>query len=132
MTLELRQTIPAGDMKMVSDALAQLERGEKTVTIPASLTAFLSEILRQIQQGESITVLTNTPELTTNQAAELLGVSRPFLVNNLLEAGVIPFHYVGSHRRVYLTDLVAYKEEKARQHALLDEMTAFEQEQGWY
>lgn len=69
-----------------------------------------------------VTMLTSTQELNTNQAAELLGVSRPFLVSNLLEAGVIPFHYVGSHRRIYLTDLMACREEKARQRALLDEM----------
>lgn len=88
MTLELKREVSSKDLQLVGDALAQLERGEHTVTLPDSLTSFFSDLLRHVQQGDTLTVLTTAQELTTNEAAELLGVSRPFLVNNLLEAGV--------------------------------------------
>lgn len=132
MTLELKQVMQQDDLRLVDHALTQLEKGEATVTLPAALTPFLSELLRHVRQGDELTVVTREQELTTNEAALLLGVSRPFLIHNLLEAGIIPFHFVGSHRRVSMADLLAYQQEKERQHALLDEIAREAQEMGLY
>ena len=77
-------------------------------TIPPSLYAVLVEALRLLTEGNGVSVLPVAAELTTQQAADLLNVSRPFVVK-LLEDGGIPFHKVGSHRRISLQDLLAYK-----------------------
>lgn len=132
MALELKQVMQQEDLRLVDHALTQLEKGEATVTLPAALTPFLSELLRHVRQGDELTVVTRGQELTTNEAAVLLGVSRPFLIHNLLEAGIIPFHFVGSHRRVSMADLLAYQQEKERQHALMDEIASEAQEMGLY
>ena len=122
MTVQLKQVVQQEDLRLVRDALTQLEQGEHTVTLPSVLTPFLSDLLRHIQQGEALTVVTTAQELTTNEAAALLGVSRPFLIHNLLDAGLLPFHRVGSHRRISAGDLLAYRKEQQRRTALLDEL----------
>ena len=132
MTLELKRGLPARDLQVIGDALAQLEQGEQTVTLPGSLAPFLSELLRHVQRGEDLAVFTSSQELTTSEAAELLGVSRPFLVSNLLKAGTLPFHYVGSHRRIYVSDLLAYQQEQKRQEELLAEIAREAQDMDLY
>lgn len=132
MTLELKRGLPAKDLQVIGDALAQLERGEQTVTLPGSLAPFLSELLRHVQRGEDLTVFTSAQELTTNEAAELLGVSRPFLVSHLLKTGTLPFHYVGSHRRIYVSDLLAYQQEQRRQEELLAKIAREAQDMDLY
>ena len=78
------------------------------ITIPPSLYAVLLEALRLLTDGNGVSVLPATAELTTQQAADLLNVSRPSVVK-LLEDGAIPFHKAGSHRRISLQDLLIYK-----------------------
>lgn len=88
--------------------------------IPESLYRVLLEAVKQLVQGNGITVLPVTAELTTQQAADLLNVSRPFFVEKILEAGDIPYRTVGTHRRVALKDLLAYKHRRdAERHATL-------------
>lgn len=101
---------------------------------PVAISPLLSRLLRQslqeFQQGHALTLIPTEEDLSTFEAANLLGVSRPFLISNLLEAGVIPFHMVGTHRRIALREVQAYQQEKARQHAILDELAALDQEMG--
>lgn len=76
--------------------------------LPDSLWAFLVELIGLLQQGKCVQILQNQARLTTAEAASIIGVSRQFLVN-LLEAGELPYHKVGTHRRIYVQDLMKYK-----------------------
>ena len=83
-------------------------------------------------QGHSITILHYDHELTTQQAAELLGVSRPYFVS-VLEAGKVAYHMVGTHRRVYMRDLLAYKERRdTLRHEHLRELRRVSESLGLY
>ena len=100
----------------------------EAVPIPISAFRLLIDILEQMAQGNGVTLIPHQTELTTQQAAELLKVSRPYLVN-LLESGAIPFRKVGKHRRVLERNVLAYKEKiDNRRMEVLDELAAQAQE----
>lgn len=80
-----------------------------TVRIPVSALRLLIEVLTEIGEGNAVSIIPIHAELTTQDAANALNVSRPFLVQ-LLEKGAIPFHKIGTHRRVRYQDVMAYKE----------------------
>lgn len=99
--------------------LAGSEPGDQ-VELPAELYGVLRQVVEALQQGLAVTVAPRTLTLTTQQAADLLGVSRPTVVK-LLDDGKIPFERVGTHRRVLLPDLLAYRElRRAEQYAALE------------
>jgi excisionase family DNA binding protein len=81
---------------------------ETVVSVPATAFKLLGLILNEMANGNAIALLPVNAELTTQQAAELLGVSRPFIVEQL-EKGNIPYRKVGTHRRVLFQDLMEYK-----------------------
>jgi excisionase family DNA binding protein len=103
---------------------------ECDATIPATAYRLLVDILIQMSQGNAVSIVPIHAELTTQEAADILKVSRPFLIK-LLEAGEMPFHKIGKHRRICFKDVIAYKERiDAERSAVLDELVAQAQELG--
>ena len=102
--------------------------GEEDITVPVSAMRMLVDILAHMADGEAMALIPQHAELTTQQAADFLNVSRPFFVK-LLEEGKLEFHKVGSHRRVYFRDLVEYKEQSMdERRKILDELAKQSQE----
>jgi excisionase family DNA binding protein len=109
---------------------AELGAEPTPVSLPREAFELLVEILGQMANGNGVTLLSTQAEMTTQEAAELLGVSRPHLVS-LLDGGKIPHRLVGTHRRVRVADLMAYKASRyVEQRAALNELTREAQEQG--
>ncbi|WP_418161680.1 helix-turn-helix domain-containing protein [Benzoatithermus flavus] len=81
----------------------------RRVRIPVSALWLLVEVPTEIGESKAVSIIPIHAELTTQEAADVLNVSRPFLVQ-LLERGEIPFHKVGTHRCVRYQDVIAYKE----------------------
>jgi excisionase family DNA binding protein len=100
--------------------------------LPGEVFEVLREVVVALSQGLAITVAPHQTVLSTSEAAQLLGVSRPTLVR-LLESGEIPFDKPSRHRRVRLADMLAYQERSRRRRAtLLDQMVADAEEAGLY
>lgn len=84
------------------------ESGE-FILIPQNALKLLSVILQNMAEGKSISIISSDAEISTQQAADMLNMSRPHLIK-LLKLGEIPFKKVGSHRRILLKDLVTYEQ----------------------
>jgi excisionase family DNA binding protein len=109
-------------------ARLRLIDGNVDVTVPVAAIHMLVDILNQMAQGNAISLVPVHAELTTQQAADLLNVSRPYLVKKL-EAGEIPFHKLGRHRRIRFSDLMVYMEHVDREsRQALDELASQAQE----
>ena len=109
--------------------LADGEEAE-TVAVPASALRLFLHLLTQMSQGNAVTLIPTHAEMTTQQAADLLSVSRPYLVK-LLDEEKIPCRTVGKNRRVRFDDLMAYKRKNDEARAkILDQLTAESQELG--
>lgn len=94
-----------------------------TVEVPAELVGVLQVIVRHLKAGHGVTVASLQAELTTVESAELLNVSRPHLIK-LLDGGALPFRMVGTHRRLRLVDVLAYRDgQDAAAREALDGLT---------
>lgn len=104
----------------------------KTKNLPVSLQAFLAHLIADLSHGRSVAIVQNETQLTTVQAARALGVSRQFLINVLNDGG-IPHHMVGTHRRIYVRDLLAYKAKRdSQRRTIIDGLSRVEAEEGLY
>jgi excisionase family DNA binding protein len=105
--------------------------GEK-LELPDAVFHLLKDIVRNMQLGRAVVLIPENQQLTTQRAADLLGVSRPHLIK-LLEAGELPYHKAGSHRRIYLQDLARYQKRRdAERKQALDSIAKEAYEAGLY
>lgn len=88
--------------------VARDQMPDVTLSIPEPALQLLSEILKEMARGNTVTLVPIHAMLSTQEAADILNVSRPFLVG-LLEAGKIPYQRLGTHRRIQFRDLMAFK-----------------------
>lgn len=122
-----------GALARAGGAAARLVDAEgDTVEIPAELVGALHAIVRHLKAGHGVTVASLQAELTTVEAAELLNVSRPHLIK-LVDGGALPFRMVGTHRRLRLVDVLAYRDgQDAAAREALDELTRQAEDLGLY
>jgi excisionase family DNA binding protein len=101
---------------------------DEPLVLPHASVELLSGILREMAKGNAVTLIPVDAELTTQQAAELLNVSRPFLIEQL-DNGSIPHRQAGAQRRVLFKDLMEYKQKMdQKRRRALDELTALSQD----
>jgi excisionase family DNA binding protein len=116
------------------DRPALVDQFGSRIEMPEQLYAMLRNVLELLLQGRAIVLIPRDEELTTQAAANMLGVSRPYLVKRLLDPpGKIPFTYAGSHRRIKFSDLMRYMSARDRErHEGLSQLTRKIDEAGLY
>lgn len=151
MTMSMLKTVPAGTPSPAEQAAAQAAtralarfsrhasvqvevRDEQdvseTLILPATAVRLLTDVLGHLAEGRAVAVMPEEAQLTTQQAASFLNVSRPYLIK-LVQAGEIPHQMVGTHRRILLRDLRDYRQQQADvSAAALDELVAEAEELG--
>lgn len=117
-----------GESQLVSVIDKQGQKHE--VTLPVSALKLMVEVLTQLGQGNSVNITPIQAELTTQDAADLLNMSRPTLIK-LLDAGELPFSRTGNRRKVPFAAVLAYKQKvQAQRIDALDELASLDQELG--
>jgi excisionase family DNA binding protein len=111
---EVRQAGELYRMLIHDGAAALIGPDGSIVELPPSVHDVFLQVLEKMQEGKAVAVMPVLEELSTQAAADLLGLSRQFFVREC-EAGKLPFHHTGTHRRVLLKDVLEYK--KQREHA---------------
>lgn len=107
-----RDALRAVEALTHSAAEVHLTAGDTTIVLPDALRVVLELASRELLRGNRVSLLPVDRMLTTRQAAELLNVSRPYLIR-LLEAGEIPFEMVGTHRRIVIEDALRFRAERS-------------------
>ena len=128
------------DQRDIHDLYAKLRSAEaklvgptgKAQALPGNLYSFHCQLLADLKDGNSVTILQSDAALTTVEASKLLGVSRQFLIQEI-ERKRVPHHMVGTHRRLYARDVLAYKSNRdAGRRKVLDDLASQEFEEGLY
>lgn len=99
------------DLVIREDRPALIGREGVRIDLPDPIFHLLVRVIQTMREGRAIILLPEDETYTTQAAADFLGMSRQFLVQ-LLDKGEIPFHYVGTHHRIYLKDLLAYQKKR--------------------
>jgi excisionase family DNA binding protein len=128
-----RETLGEVERLMAGEQSPKLMGAEgQAVELPETVVALLRQLVHDLARERAVTVVAVGKELTTQEAAAILNVSRPYLIK-LLERGEIPFTMVGTHRRIPVGDLLAYKRRRdERRRAGLADLTQMSQEMGMY
>jgi len=126
----LTQFLAARPKKALRVRIEPENEPEESISIPVAAFRLLNSILTEMAKGNAVTLIPVHAELTTQQAADILNVSRPFLIEQL-EKGVIPYRKVGTHRRVMFKDLMEYKQTMDHNRLkALEELSVIDQELG--
>lgn len=130
---QLARLLPAGGSGAAAAPVLRLvtdDNHHEMIAIPPGALRLLVDLLTHLGQGRSVTVHGQNAELTTQEVADYLNVSRPYVVK-LIEDEKLPARKVGTRRRVAFEDLLRYDEQqRARQRAALDELARIDQELG--
>lgn len=116
---ESSRLLAARELSGQAEARIRFEDQEEPVVLPASVLRLLARVLTEMSRGNAVALVPTSAELSTQRAADLLCVSRPYVVK-LLDEGAIPFRAVGRYRKVRFDDLMAYKrkDDEARERVL--------------
>lgn len=114
----------AVSIALLEEGVERIE-GAPTLKLPPRVLRLFADMLGDLAQGKAVALMPKDIDVTTQQAAQMLNISRPYLIR-LLEEKKIPFHMVGSHRRIHLSNVLDYKERrsqtsKAALRALIEE-----------
>lgn len=133
-------TLPKGEQKRVEELEAVLSRGKaalvsasgERIELPKTVYDILRKVVTFMAHGQAITLVPDNQAVTTQRAADLLGMSRPFFVK-LLETGAMGYHRVGNQRRVYLRDVLSYAQKRDEdRRAALDRLSCTAMAAGLY
>jgi excisionase family DNA binding protein len=139
-TEENAPDISEQDRKNLEETYQRIKKAEaklvgpdgKAHQLPETTYAFLCRLHAELMAGRSVTLLQSNARLTSMEASKLLGMSRQYLVQ-LLEKGEIPYHKVGTHRRLYARDVLAYKAKRdTARRKTHDNLALAEYEEGIY
>ena len=131
---------PLDDLLALVSDMAETERAPvklvgpsgRVIALPPELIQVLSAVITAMANGQAITIAPHHQVLTSQEAADILGVSRPTLIR-LLDAGRIPYEQPGRHRRVLLKDILDYADERRHERReALDELVRIGEEAGMY
>ena len=139
-TLQSPVSLQEAERPQVRELAGLLEEGTLSlvdskghaVALSQTVQQVLSKVVSLMLKGQAVSILPDQQAITTQRAADLLGMSRPFFIK-LLETGTMPYHRVGNQRRVYLKDVLLYaqRREEERQ-AALDRLSKSAMEAGLY
>ena len=124
---QLARLLPddAGSLRLVTD-----DNRHEMIAIPPGALRLFVDVLTQLGQGHAVTLLPQRAELTTQEAADYLNVSRPYVVG-LIEQNKLPARKVGTRRRIAFEDLVRFEgQDRAKRRTALDELARIDQELG--
>jgi len=129
----IRKNLDALKEYLSKGQVASIRVGKgKEIPLPESLINLFSQALTKAAAGKKVVIVEEDDEVSPEKAAEFLHVSRPFLVKQL-DAGEIPFHMVGTHRRILMSDIIEYKRKrKERTREILQQMREEAEELGLY